>query len=107
MSIGFSECVKSIILDPIEVHNAELMVFKIDIFKHCHKGYFATLWRLDMYNISPTFPTQEGWIASESFFIDDSFQYDGLGLLGNAHYFTTLDECQNYVIENIAKHFNL
>lgn len=107
MKIGYSERVKTIILDPIEIPNGELWVFKIDILKHSSKGYFATPWRLDMYNIYPTFAIEDNWQASESFFIDDSFQYDGLGLLGDARYFNTLEECQNYVIDNIANSFNL
>lgn len=104
--IAYSERVKTLILDPIDLPNGESWVFKIDIFKHLHKGFFATLWRLDMYNIHPTFAIEDNWTASESFFIDDSFQYEGLGLLGDAIYFKTLDECQSYVLKCINDRFN-
>lgn len=63
----YSELVKTLMIDPIEVAD-ELWVFKIEIFKS-QKGYFASLWRYDFYNIPPTFPIKEGWIASESFLL--------------------------------------
>lgn len=104
--IAFSELIKTLILDPIEVGD-ELWLFKIEIFKS-QKGYFATLWRLDTYNINPTFAIEKDWIASESFFIDDSFRFDGLGLYGDdVKYFKTLDDCQSYVLKCISDEFNL
>ncbi|WLF84593.1 hypothetical protein [Moraxella sp. ZY210820] len=105
--MSYSELIKTLIIDPIAIAD-ELWVFKIEIFKHSQKGYFATLWRLDMYNIQPTFPTVTGHIASESFFIDDSFRFDGLGLYGDdLKYFKTLDDCQTYVLKCISDNFNL
>lgn len=103
--ITYSELIKTLITDPIEVAD-ELWVFKIEIFKS-QKGYFATLWRLDSYDIAPTFPTVAGHIASETFFIDESFRFDGLGLYGDdVRYFKTLDECQSYVLKCLDDEFN-
>lgn len=56
--ISYAKLVKTIITDPIAVAD-ELWVFKIEIFKHTQKGYFAQLWRLDTYNIKPTFAVQK------------------------------------------------
>lgn len=103
--MNYSELIKTLITDPIEVAD-ELWVFKIEIFKN-QKGYFATLWRLDSYNIAPTSPSVAGHIASETFFIDDCFRFDGLGLYGDdIKYFKTLDECQNYVLKCMNDEFN-
>lgn len=104
--MNYSKLIKTIITDPIEISD-ELWVFKIEIFKN-QKGYFATLWRLDSYNIASTFTSLAGHIASETFFIDDSFRFDGLGLYGDdVKYFKTLDECQNYVLKCLDDEFNL
>lgn len=106
--IGYSELVKTLIIDEIVSENGDLWLFKIEIFKHSQKGYFATLYRWDSYDIVPTFAIQKGWIASESFFIDDSFRFDGLGLYGDdLKYFKTLDDCQTYVLKCISDDFNL
>lgn len=103
--VAYSELIKTLITAPIEVVD-ELWLFKIEIFKS-QKGYFATLWRLDSYDIAPTFPTVAGHIASESFFIDESFRFDGLGLYGdNVKYFKTLDDCQSYVLKYLNDEFN-
>lgn len=103
--IAYSELVKTLITDPIAVAD-ELWVFKIEIFKN-QKGYFATLWRLDNYDIAPTFPTVAGHIASETFFIDESFRFDGLGLYGDdVRYFKMLDDCQSYVLKCLYDEFN-
>lgn len=103
--MNYSELIKTLITDPIAVAD-ELWVFKIEIFKS-QKGYFATLWRLDSYNIAPTFPVQKGWIASETFFIDESFRFDGLGFYGDGiNYFKTLDECQSYVLKCVDDEFH-
>ena len=104
--MNYSELIKTLITDPIEIGD-ELWVFKIEIFRHCQKGYFATLWRLDSYDIAPTFPSVAGHIASESFFIDESFRFDGLGLYGDdVKYFKTLDDCQRYVLKCLDDDFN-
>ncbi|MDO4449406.1 MAG: hypothetical protein Q4B79_00405 [Moraxella sp.] len=104
--MNYSKLIKTIITDPIEVSD-ELWVFKIEIFKN-QKGYFATLWRLDSYNIAPTFTSLAEHIASETFFIDDSFRFDGLGLYGDdVKYFQTLDECRNYVLKCIDDEFGV
>ena len=105
--VAYSELIKTLLLDPIAFDNGEPWVFKIEIFKN-QQGYFAQLWRLDSYNINPTFAIQKDWIASESFFIDDSFRFDGLGLYGDTlKYFATLDECQDYVLKCICDNFEL
>lgn len=105
--IGYSELVKTLILDEIVSDNGDLWLFKIEIFLN-KKGYFATLYRWDSYDIAPTFATQQGWIASESFFIDDCFRFDGLGLYGDElKYFETIDDCQHYVLQCISESFNL
>lgn len=106
--IGFSERVKTLIVDEITGNNGDLWLFQIEIFKHSQKGYFATLYRWDSYEIAPTFAVQKGWIASESFFIDDSFRFDGLGLYGDERkYFANIDVCQSYVLKCIDDAFNL
>lgn len=105
MMITFSELIKALITDPIEVGD-ELWVFKIEMFKHSN-GYFASVWRLDTYNINPTFASQKDWIASETFFIDESYRIDGLGLIGDRIYFKSLDECQSYVLKCLDDEFNL
>lgn len=102
--MNYSEPIKTLITDPIEVGD-ELWVFKIEIFKHPN-GYFASLWRLDSYDIAPTFPTVAGHIASETFFIDESYRFDGLGLIGERIYFNSLDECQAYVLKCLNDEFN-
>lgn len=103
--MDYSELIKTLIIDPIVVAD-ELWVFKIEIFKHAQKGYFAQLWRLDTYDIKPTFAIQKDWIASESFFIDDGFRFDGLGLYGDdLKYFVSSDECQNYVLTCLDRCF--
>lgn len=104
--MNYSELVKTLITDPILVNDGDLWLFKIEIFWHAQKGYFAQLWRLDTYNINPTFAVQKDWIASESFFVDESFRLDGLGLYGDdIQYFATLDACQNYVLAYINHNF--
>lgn len=105
--MAFSELVKTLILDPIEVAD-DLWLFKVEIFRHLDKGYFATLWRLDTYDIKPTFAILKDWQASESFFIDESFRIDGLGLYGDdLMYFDSLDDCQDYVLKCLNDEFDL
>ncbi|MDO4700011.1 MAG: hypothetical protein Q4A69_04950 [Moraxella sp.] len=105
--ISYAKLVKTIITDPIAVAD-ELWLFKIEIFKHAQKGYFVQLWRLDTYNIKPTFAVQKNWVASETFFIDDGFRFDGLGLYGDdLRYFASSDDCQNYVLKCIDDTFNV
>ncbi|VEG13550.1 hypothetical protein [Moraxella cuniculi] len=106
--MNYSKLIKTPITDPIEMANGELWVFKIEIFKHRQKGYFATLWRLDSYDIAPTFPTVAGHIASESFFIDEGFRFDGLRLYGDdVKYFKTLDDYQRYMLKCLNDELNL
>ncbi|MDO4894241.1 YbhB/YbcL family Raf kinase inhibitor-like protein [Moraxella sp.] len=103
--MNYSELIKTLITDLIEIAD-ELWVFKIEIFKHSN-GYFASVWRLDTYNINPTFASQKDWIASETFFIDESYRIDGLGLIGDRIYFKSLDECQTYVLNCLNQTFNI
>ena len=103
--VAYSELIKTLLLDPIAFDNGESWVFKIEIFKN-QQGYFASLWRLDSYDVAPTFPTTQGHIASESFFIDESFRFDGLGLYSDdVRYFKSVDACQTYVLECIYNDF--
>lgn len=100
MTIQYSELIKTLILDPIEFANGEEWLFKIEIFKHSQKGYFAQLYRCDIYDIKPTFAQMPNHIASESLWIQENYRFD---MLHDVHYFADMASCQTAILKKMAK----
>ena len=100
--MNYSELIKTLITDPIEVAD-ELWVFKIEIFKN-QKGYFATLWRLDSYDIKPTFAIKPDWIASETLFVQENYR---LEMSHKPHYFVDVESCLSAILTKLTKEFDL
>lgn len=104
MMIQYSELIKTLILDPIEFGDGEEWQFKIEIFKHSQKGYFAQLYRCDIYDIKPTFAQTLSHIASESLWVQENYRFD---MLHEPYYFADIASCQAQILKKIAKSFGL
>lgn len=98
--IKYYEIVRSVIIAPISIPNDELN-FKLEVLHDREKGYFSRLYRLENYNLNPSFE-QKDLIANEAIYVLDTHSV----LTLDDKYHKEVEDCLNFSIQEISEKFS-
>ena len=97
--LQYSELIQTIILQPIAIPDDELN-FKIEILKNAQKQFYARLFRLEMYQVTPSFIDT---CADEVQYVLDIHTLPGL----ETHFQNTAAACLNSALHLLQNKFNI